>query len=144
MPSKKQQGVTMTVPEHDWRHPTRAAIDSLAKRFSLPNDPGMQDWEYQVADRARLPEFLAALEQEAFTDDERFTLSEIVMQCFEDWAEAGHPIEQSDEWQRFATLLRSRPRLHAHTLHYWSALDSTPEDAWRVSPLVRALVARPG
>jgi hypothetical protein len=52
MPSKKRQGVTMTATEHDWRHPTRAAIDSLAKRFSLLNDPGMQDWEYQVADRA--------------------------------------------------------------------------------------------
>jgi hypothetical protein len=129
----------MTVPERYWRHPTRPAIDSLAKRFSLPNEPDMQDWEYEVADQARLDEFLQALEREDFTDDERFTLSETVMQCFEDLAQTGRQIDQNSEWKRFAALLRSRPRLHARTLWYWSAFDSTLDDAWRISPLVRQL-----
>lgn len=129
----------MTVPERYRRHPTRAAIDSLAKRFALPNEPHMQDWEYVVADRTRLPELLQALEREELTDDERFTLSETVMQCFEDLPEEGRQLDQTDEWKRFAVLLRARPRLHAHTLCYWSALDSTPDDAWRVSRFVRQL-----
>jgi hypothetical protein len=131
----------MTVPERHWRFPTQAAIDSLATRFSLPNTRGMQDWEYQVADKTRLPEFLAALEQEKFTDDERFTLSATVMQCFEDRAAAGCQLDQSDEWKRFVALLRSRPELHADTLCYWSSLDSTLEDAFLISRLVRPLWA---
>src|SRR5262249_22518728 len=135
------RSVPMTVPERYWRHSTRAAIDSLARRFSLPSGPHMQDWEYEVADQTRLFEFLTALEHEKFTDDERFTLSETVMQCFEDCAEAGCQLNQSDEWKRFVALLRSRPRLHARTLCYWSALDSALEDAWCVSSLVRPLWA---
>jgi hypothetical protein len=132
---------TMSVPERYLRYPTRAAIDSLAKRFSLPNEPYMQDWEYEVADSMRLPEFLQALEREPFTDDERFTLSETVMECFEHLAAMGQEVEHSDGWKRFVALLRGRPELHARTLCYWSALDSELPDAFRLSSLVRKLWA---
>jgi hypothetical protein len=63
----------MDVPERYWRWPTREASDSLAERFGLPNHPGMQDWEYEVADANRLHEFLPALEGSDLTDDERFS-----------------------------------------------------------------------
>jgi hypothetical protein len=101
----------------------------------------MQDWEYEIASQARLAEFLQALEREEWSDDERFTLSETVMACFEDRAQAGCQLHESEEWKRFVALLRTRPRLHARTLCYWSALDASMEEAWRVSPLVRPLWA---
>ncbi len=109
----------------------------------MPNDPRSQDWEYEVADASRLAEFVRALEEEDFTDDERFTLSETVMQCFEDLADeqGAAALGRSDEWLRFVALLRRRPELHAHTLFYWASLESTLEDAWRIAPLVRLLWA---
>lgn len=122
----------MDVPERYWRFPTGVAIDALAARFGLRNEPGMQDWEYQVADAARLPEFRTALEGGALTDDERFTLGESVMQCFEDLTDAGCDGPAPDEWARFAALLRARPSLHAFTLCYWS---SGFRVSGRVSPL---------
>jgi len=71
----------MSVPERYWRFLTRAAINALSARFNLPNEPPMQDWEYEVADATRDFGVLAALEGNDLTDDERFTLSETVMQC---------------------------------------------------------------
>jgi hypothetical protein len=127
----------MTFPERYWRLPTSAAIGSLAARFGLRNEPGMQDWEYEVADASRLSEFLAALEGE-LTDDERFTLSETVMQCFEELSHAGVDVAASDEWPRFVTLLRTRPSLHAFTLCYWSAFEPGSGE-FAISSLVRPL-----
>ena len=72
----------MAVPERYWRFQTREAMDALATRFGFQDEPWMEDWEYQVADASRLDEFLIALEAGELTDDERFTLSETVMQCF--------------------------------------------------------------
>ena len=128
----------MEPPKHYWRVPTREAIDSLAARFGLRNEPEMQGWEYEVADASRLPEFLAAMEGE-LTDDERFTLSLTVMESFEDWARAGAQVATSDEWRRFVAILRARPSLYAYTLWSWSS----PElEGWEISPLVRALWAK--
>jgi hypothetical protein len=131
----------MDVREQFRRYPTRAAIDSLSARFGLRNDTGMQDWEYEVADASRTEEFLCALECDDLTDDERFTLSETVMQCFEDLACAGIHLPTSQQWLRFVNLLRARPSLHAHTLCYWALADSPVEHAWHVSPYVRPLWA---
>jgi hypothetical protein len=123
------------------RYPTRAAIDSLASRFGLPNDPQMQDWEYEVADAARIDEFLRALEGDDLTDDERLTLGEMVMQCLENLARDGVDLASNDRWSRFVRLLRARPTLHIHTIYYWATPDSSDENSWRVSGLVRPLWA---
>jgi hypothetical protein len=93
----------------------------------------MQDWEYDVADPSRLAEFLGALDGE-LTDDERFTLSETVMQCFDMLARDGIDVGATEQWRRFVGLLQFRPALHAFTLCYWSS-------GWRVSGLVRPLWA---
>lgn len=130
----------MAVPEKYWRCPTRAAIDALAARFAIPIDPSDQSWEYTAADPSRLEEFLVTLEGDALTDDERFTLSETVMQCFEDLVRE-EDVAASEAWHRFVRLLRARPALHAHTLCYWASLDSDLEDAWHIASLVRPLWA---
>src|SRR5437868_2801561 len=102
----------MPVPERYCRYPTRAAIDSLAARFGLRNERHMQDGEWEVADASRTEEFLRALEADDLSDDERFTLAEMVMEGFDELA-AGSDLAMSEQWQRFARLLRARPALHA-------------------------------
>lgn len=43
-----------------------------------------QDWEWEVADPARIDEYLNAYHVGEFTDDERFTLMETLIQAFDD------------------------------------------------------------
>ena len=85
----------MCVPEHLWRHPTAEAIESLARRFDLPNGPGFQDWEWIFADPARIDEFVNAYESGELNDDEKFTLMEMIIQSFEDLDEQ---LEENSRW----------------------------------------------
>jgi hypothetical protein len=133
-------GRNMSVPEHLWRYPTRAAIDALAARFDLPNRPDMQDWEWEVADPTRLDEFIDAYQSGNLDDDERFTLMEIIIQSFED---LGQRSELDPRWQRILGILDRNIELHACSVWYWSVLDgeSRDEQFW-VTPSMRSILAR--
>ena len=132
----------MSVPERLWRCPTRAAIDSLATRFGLANDPGMQDWEWQVADPHRIDEFLSAYEGAALSEDERFTLMETLIQSFED---LDAPLAAEPRWSRLLELLDRNVALHAHSICYWSLIENEnqdPDDCWRVTPFMQTILRR--
>jgi hypothetical protein len=129
----------MDIPEHLWRYKTRAAIDALASRFELPNRPNMQDWEWEVADPARLDEFLTAYESGELSDDERFTLMETVIQSFED---LGPRLELDRRWQHVLEILDRNIDLHAYSVWYWAALDAeTPDEQFRVASSIRRVLA---
>jgi hypothetical protein len=122
------------------RYPTRAAIDSLAARFGLPNDPRMQDWEWEVADPGRIDEFLAAYESGELTDDERFTLMETMVQSFE---ELSRQVGTDPRWPRLLDILDRHADLHLRTIWYWSCLETEDlADCWQVTPFMRALLAQ--
>ncbi len=130
----------MTVPEHLWRFPTRQAIDTLARRFDLPDGPEMQDWEWEVADPDRIDEFLAAYESGELSDDERFSLMEILLQSFED---VPSPLAGNRAWARVLGHLERSIGLHAHSVWYWSDLESKGLDnSWRVTPFLREILER--
>ncbi len=130
----------MGVPEHLWRFPTREAIDSLAKRFGLPNTEEMQDWELEVADPIRLDEFLDAYLSGELSGDERFTIMETLLQCFE---ESDRDLESDRHWAQVLASLDTHIELHAHTVWYWSCVDDEdPADRFRVTPWVRRILER--
>lgn len=132
----------MSVPEHLWRFPTREAQGRLARRFELPDDPRMQDWEWQVADARRIDEFLSAYEQPELSDDERFSLMEILIQSFDDLASQTR-LDVEPRWQRVLVLLEERIELHVHTVWYWACVDEEDDGTfWEVSPDLRKLLAR--
>lgn len=129
----------MSVPEHLWRFPTRAAIDALAERFTLPNTPDMQDWAWEVADPCRIDEFLAAYQSSELTDDERFTLMEIILQSF---ADASGSLSDDTRWSLTLSLLDKNVALHIYSIWYWSDLENDlgEEDQWKVTPFLRKLL----
>ena len=132
----------MGAPKHIWRFPTREAIDKLAMRFGLPNDPGMQDWEYQVADEKRIDEFLAAYETGGLSDDERFTLMETIIESFEDVAHMGGDLSSDSRWQHTLDLLDRNIALHAHSVWYWSCPEAeNDDDIFLVGRFVRKILA---
>lgn len=130
----------MDIPKHLWRCPTADAIRSLAVRFGLPNSPGMQDWEWEVADPARIDEFLAAYSDGSLSDDERFTLMETVIQSFEDLRS---DLASDPRWRTVLHLLDQSIALHIYTVWYWACDDDAdgPGD-FRVSADLRRLLAR--
>jgi len=128
----------MSVPEHLWRFPTRKAIDSLAKRFNLPNTPEMQDWEWEVADADRIEEFLSAYESGELDDDEKFTLMETIIHPFE---ELQLPLSNEPRWERVLKLLENNIELHIYSVWYWSDLENdNEEDQWTVNPFIKAIL----
>lgn len=118
---------------HLW---TKAAQDSLAKRFGLPNHGLMQDWEWEVADVERFDEFLSAYTS-SLPVDQRFSLMEILVQCTEDCR--SEP-KRLDLWSKIKPVLEQNLDIHTETILYWSRLDAEHEDEmFGVSPLMRRL-----
>jgi hypothetical protein len=129
----------MSTPDHLFRCSTRKAIDSLSRRFGLPVEPFMQDWEWEVADPDRIDEFLAAYEHDDLDDDERFTLMEMIIQSFEDLPD---PPETDERWKSVLKLLKTNSALHISTIWYWASLGAPNlEDAFNVAGTLRKLLS---
>ena len=130
----------MKIIEPECRHPTKAAIEKLAATFSLPNTPDMQDWEWEVADPNRIDEFLNEYKSGNLTDDEKFTLLEMLLQSFE---ESELDLNESDNWKELLELIQSNYKVHKHTIWYWSVFDTDiKEEQWRITLFMRELYAK--
>jgi hypothetical protein len=133
------------LPEHQERYPTSAGREALASRLGLTINPFSQDWEWEVADPAHFEDWLALYHQSALSDDERFSLMEMLIQCVDDMgSEVDTPeeVEKLPQWQAVATLLRSNPQLHASSIVYWSVFGQDDADElFRVSLPMRKLWA---
>lgn len=108
----------------------------------MPKDPYSQDWEWEVADAERIDEFISAYENGGLSEDERFTLMEMIMQSFEDLSE---PLSEDLRWSRILEIIHQNVDLHVYTIWYWSNLDDATgqipalEDSWKVAPYLRAV-----
>lgn len=132
----------MSVPEHLWRCPTLAAVQSLAQRFNLAYAPEDQEWEHTAADAGRIDDFLAAYASGELDDDERFVLMELLIQSFED--SAADTGAADPRWPQLLALLDQQIELHAFSLWYWAAPDDPADEdqLWHVTPSLRPLLAR--
>ena len=125
--------------QYQIRYPTQFAIQTLAKRFNLPNTPTMQDWEYIVADSNRINEFLKAYIEEPLTEDEKFVLMEILIQSFDD---SNRNLAQDIDWQCLLKLLENNMELHATTICYWACGNTAYDLCWTVTPYLREIRIR--
>jgi hypothetical protein len=134
--------MTRDLPE---RYPTRAGREALAARLGLAIDPYSQDWEWEVADPQHFSRWLQVYQDPTLTDDERFSLMEMLVQCVEQLGRrcrAEEEIRRLPEWQALAQLLRANAPLHAITIRYWSVLGADdPEHCFSVSVPMREVWA---
>ena len=120
-------------------HPTAAARIALARRFGLPYSDTMQDWEWEVATPDRFNEFLTTYRTVALTDEERFSLMEILIQCVEELHGTALFEPACNELK---PLLEKNLELHRATIEYWSVPGSVELDhLFRISPFMRNLAA---
>lgn len=122
--------------EPPFRHPTRDAIDFIANQLGLLNEPGVQDWEFEVAKASDLPRYLALFQEVSGEDDLRFTLASMIVQAFED---ADFELSTSPQWTEFLSTLVENIEIHAWQIWYWSNWGVGLEESWRVSPFMRVL-----
>lgn len=121
------------------RYPQAHAIDSLALRFNLPNNPNMQDWEYEVADAERINEFLTVYLEKTTSEDEKFILMEILLQSFE---ESNRDLKLDYEWNRLLTCLENNLHIHAMTICYWARESIPLYLCWEITPYIRKIRKR--
>ena len=122
------------------RSPTNEARQSLAKRLGHVYDADMQDWEWEVADPARFEEYVDLYEGEELSDDEKFSLMEIILQCVE---EAESDAARKTKWLRVVAHLRENFVLHESTLQYWAMREAVEVDQkFYVSDVVRAVLSK--
>ncbi len=132
-------------PEHLKRYPTGAGQAALATRLGLTIHPHSQDWEWEVAKPEKFGEWLSVYRSEPLSDDERFSLMEMLIQCVDDTVPTYGPpseVEELPQWQAVAALLRASPQLHASSIAYWSVFGhDDPEEQFRVSVPMRRVWA---
>ena len=125
------------------RYPSRAGQEALAARLRLPLDPFSQDWEWEIAETSRFQEWIAVYQNEALSDDEQFSLMEILIQCVEDMCQGDKLAEQLPEWQAVAALLLTNGQLHASTIYYWSVFGhDDPDEQFRITVPMRQVWAK--
>ncbi len=130
----------MDLPDRLLRHPTAAAIDSLARRFKLPSTPTMQDWEYQVADSERIDEFWAAYTSGELSDDELFVLMETLIESFNLLPDDP---ERDARWPNVLAALDRGIHRHFCTVWYWSCVGEDDSGNWfRTTRSIREVLAR--
>src|SRR5687768_2546268 len=119
----------------------RESMDRLTTALSLPATGQEQDWDVELADPARVGDFLAAYQQLPLTRDDRIARMALMLASIDRHieAESGLP----SEWERIADLLVHERVLHREAIRYWTCEGDDDPDAWfRLTPLIRDLIAR--
>ena len=132
----------MSVTPIPQRFPTAAAIQSLDAALYLPLR--RQDWEIEVADAARVGEFLDLYECGKLDEDERFSLMSLVVASYDELlresGDRGHHL-----WARIRRHLVDHFALHAYTVQGWSFPDEDddydPDEVFPFTPYAREVMA---
>jgi len=123
-----------SVPEHLWRFWTKDSMENLAAKFQIPYDSSDQDWPWQVSDPNRLNEFIASYKNDGLTDDEKFTLMDLILQSFED-LESIEDLPKNSLWKEVYKFLDQNIDLHIYTVWYWAdAYD------FQISPMLEEIL----
>lgn len=120
------------------KYVTEEAISKLVKKLDLPA-PGefSQDWEYIVADKSRILEFLSFYENQNLDEEEKFALMIIIIASFNDLIEDGE--NNSDVWVRIEQTLKQDMLLHENTIEYWALMGENLEDCFAITPHMRRI-----
>ncbi len=124
------------LPGYLQRYPTGEAIKSLAKKFNLPHNEYMQDWEYEVADVERIKEFITSYLNDDLTKDERFTIMETIIESF---TQNFEELKSEENWNQVLNIIEKNISLHISTVHYWSASEVNSEFEQEISLYFRIL-----
>ena len=99
----------------------------------------MQDWQYEVADAARVEEFLIYYENNCLSLNEKITLMELILESYNDYVTGNS--ENPVVSERLCQVLQKESKLFSNTIEYWSCGNDDLEDCFAITPLVRKVKA---
>jgi len=118
------------------------AVTKLNKLLNLPYEDDMQDWDIELANSHRVPEFCDVYEREDLDASEKQALMALIIASYDDYLE-----ERNNDlflWNKIATLLRKDFDLHKSTLLYWLDEEEEQEEMigeHAIAPLLRSLLS---
>jgi len=121
-------------PPVPWRFITEEAIQRLNARLNIREDQYSQDWEFEVSESNRLPEYLDIYENELTDEDDKFALMWLIIQAVD-----GPDMDEA-MWSRVREHLKADFSLHQWTVCYWCNLDEEDlEHCFDITPRLREL-----
>jgi hypothetical protein len=104
------------VPARYQHYPTHETADGVARLVGVVHEDWMQDFPFEVADPARVEEFLDHYTT-LTSDDERRVLIDLVVASLEECSDRpAHALATME------SILVASPEVHAATIIYWSSL----------------------
>lgn len=125
----------------------REAIEFINKRLLLPFSGFEQDWDIEMADPARVSEFVEfyqkGSESASLSEEEKKALMALIIASYNDLLDS-QSISDSTLWSQISALILRESDIFGPIISYWSLEnDKTTEDHFKVTPLLRQLVRYP-
>lgn len=114
---------------HKVPYPTNQTRADIARRLGLTFSEGMQDWEFTIATRESV-EPAIQLYQEAESDEERWSLMQLILAGLEESTQEGSSkADDRDVWSQVVELLLCDIHIHHETIKYWACPGMKLKDA---------------
>lgn len=122
---------------------TAEALERICSDLGLPaGDSHTQDWAYELPEQYRTYEFFAkylgAYSTASYGDAEKRLLMQLMLDVNNDLLKRDKALGQQ-AWNNLKDLLLADSELHRGQIEYWALPGEPLEDAFALTPLVRAL-----
>ena len=115
----------------------------LNKWFGImPPTESEQDWEYTCGDASQTEDYILFYNENLpiLDDEQKETLVNMMIQGFEDLYSNLDQTKKDRIWSDIKKILTEENGHHERVIRYWASLDTSLEDAFRVSGGMRELV----
>lgn len=119
----------------------REDIDYLNKLLNLPVRGYEQDWDIELADPARLSEFLATFRAYDLTLSIRKTFLALIIASYDDLLRYD-PDDDDFYWASIKGLMDPEKHEHTALLKYWALEDCNEDDVFPVTLRIRAYLSK--
>lgn len=118
----------------------REDIDYLNKLLNLPARGDEQDWDIELADPARLSEFLATFKAYHLTLSAKKAFLALIIASY-DYLLRYDPDDDDFYWTSIKRIMDPEKHEHTALLKYWAVEDSDEDDVFPVTPRIRAYLS---
>ncbi len=115
------------------------SFEKVAEHFRLPYSHRSQDWEIEVADPTRIPEFIDGFSS-LVDPSTRRVLAELIIASFDEAVDASQ--FDLSEWQRFWSIIREDFEDYSFSIEYWC--NRPGGGSWSITSHLRASLSQDG